>query len=439
MARIFFDGYNLGLKRGTGVATYARMLARMTRTMGHRTGLVYGPQRGIPRNPLEREVAFFDDSVDLKPPTSLRVLKELGTIGNLLGAGLGIAPHHIPQNNVVVTRPFGSSWVDCDELYASHSLFEVARRFFVMSGHLLPLQFSPPPALFHWTYPIPLRARGAANIYTVHDLVPVRFPYTTLDWKRYYIRSMREILAKADHIVTVSENSKRDIADIFGIEERRITTTFQAVGYPPELLHRHRDELAEELAGVFGLEDRGYLLFYGSLEPKKNIARTVQAYLSANVKLPLVMVVAQNWQAEDEARLLNQILEEDRTYDRSKERRRIRRYEYLPFRLMTSLIQGAAAVVFPSLYEGFGLPVLEAMTLGTPVITANTSSLPEVAGDACLSIDPYDVDALRQAMVNISESTALRAELVEKGLAQAELFSPEIYRKRIEALYARFL
>jgi len=250
---------------------------------------------------------------------------------------------------------------------------------------------------------------------------------------------MKHILKKADHIVTISECSKRDIMTLFGIEESRITNTYQAIDIPQAIIERPADAIANELSGVFGLDKGKYLLFYGSFEPKKNVNRIVQAFLGAKIDIPLVVVTAQNWSSDDEARLLNQILDEDRVYDRSKERRRIRRYEYLPFRLLMTLIQGARGVVFPSLYEGFGLPVLEAMTLGTPCITSTTSSTPEVAGDACLLVDPYKVDEIRKAMVQLAQDDDLYNELSRRGRKQAELFSRDVYQKNIADLYARFL
>src|SRR5690606_9101637 len=124
--------------------------------------------------------------------------------------------------------------------------------------------------------------------------------------------------------------------------------------------------------------------------------------------------------------------------ERSGTGKRIIQLPYAPFSLLISLIRGARAALFPSLYEGFGLPALEAMTLGTPVICSNTASLPEIAGDAALMIDPYDTAALTDAIRRIDADADLRAELSRRGLAQAERFSPAKYRERLSALYQRF-
>ncbi len=117
--------------------------------------------------------------------------------------------------------------------------------------------------------------------------------------------------------------------------------------------------------------------------------------------------------------------------------RQVFRFEYVSIPMLVTLIRGARAVVFPSLYEGFGLPVLEAMQLGTPVVTSRTSSLPEIAGDAALYVNPYDTYQIAQAIKTISADEGLRAELSHRGRTQAELFSMARYRERVAALYER--
>ncbi len=111
--------------------------------------------------------------------------------------------------------------------------------------------------------------------------------------------------------------------------------------------------------------------------------------------------------------------------------------DYVTVRLLVDLIRGARALVFPSLYEGFGLPVLEAMQLGTPVVTSRTSSLPEIAGEAALYVNPYDIVDIAKAIKTIAADRDLRAELSRRGRQQAALFSVERYRERVADLYQR--
>jgi glycosyltransferase involved in cell wall biosynthesis len=431
--KILYDGMNLGMKRGTGVATYTRVLASVARDIGYRTGILHTRQYGLPRRPLDREVSFFDAEAAFRPATFLQKIATLRP-----GILIGVRPKKVPLSGAVLTEPLPpTAFVPCDELYSATNVFDRARIAFALTGSFLRVHFSDRADLFHWTFPLPMTSNARANVYTVHDIVPLRLPYATLDWKKYYLKSMRRILAKADHIVTVSENSKRDIETYFGIDEKRITNTYQAVQIPSLYSNRSPDGIANELEGVFGLGYRNYILFFGSLDPKKNFSRALQAYLSARVDIPLVVVVGQSRISEEEGRLLDEAINDDRL-DRERGRRRIRRYEYLPFGLLMTLIQGARAVLFPSLYEGFGLPLLEAMSLGTPVITSTTSSIPEVAGDAAVMVDPYDVDAISRAIFTLCNDAGMCAELSARGPHRAALFSIEKYRERIENLYGKF-
>lgn len=432
---VVFDGLNLALRRGTGVATYTRVLAGLARSLGHRTAILYSRRSRPPRDALEREVDFFDAEMrkswfDVDP---------VGKLGLFISALAGVRPQEIPITGTVLTAPLGNSWVSSDSVYAAAMVFGQAHALHALTGGLLAVRFPATADLCHWTFPLPMKSNARANIYTVHDLVPLRLPYTSLEWKRHYVQSMRTILAKADHVVTVSENTKHDIVKFFGIEEKRVTNTYEATDIPAHYTTLSEETVAAELSGVFGLEMRNYLLFYGSLEPKKNIGRIVQAYLAADVGIPLVVVFAQSWLAEDETGLLDQVIEREKDERIPHERKKIHRYEYLPFRLLAMLIRGARAVLFPSLYEGFGLPVLEGMTLGTPVITSNVSSIPEIAGDAALLVDPHNVDALKEAIVTICNDGDLCAELRSRGLKRAKLFSPDAYRERVDRLYRLFL
>ncbi len=425
--RIFFDGLNLALRHGTGVATYTKVLAHLTREMGYENGVLHGTPLRLPRDPLAREIAFFDAPVRTGYPGPLQKLVQAG---DYLGGLMGVTPTEVPVAGNVITAALGGRWVPTDHIYAAPRVFDQSRGFFTLFRRLLEVKLPLPVDLFHFTYPVAMRTNARANIYTIHDIIPLRLPYTTLDWKTHFRRSMRGSVARADHIVTVSENSRRDIVAMFGMDEGRITNTYQAVNIPEHILDRAEDDIAADVSGIFKLDHRGYFLFYGALEPKKNVGRVIEAYLASQSALPLVIVAGHSWLGDDEVRLLNQV-----DKDVKDENKRIRRFDYMPFPMLMTLIQGARAVLLPSLYEGFGLPVLEGMTLGTPVVTSTTSSIPEVAGDAALTVDPYKVDEIRQAIRALEADDDLWAELRERGLKRARLFSMNVYRQRMSALY----
>ncbi len=123
--------------------------------------------------------------------------------------------------------------------------------------------------LFHATRPIPLKVNGAANVYTIHDIVPLRLPYSTLDNKRYFYRVLKNIIQKADHIVTVSEFTKRDVMEVFDINEDRITNTWQAVSIDPYYMSMSDDDVADIVSHRYGLTFKEYFLFLGAIERRR--------------------------------------------------------------------------------------------------------------------------------------------------------------------------
>jgi glycosyltransferase involved in cell wall biosynthesis len=276
---------------------------------------------------------------------------------------------------------------------------------------------------------MPLRCRAACNVFTIHDLVALRLPFATQDNKKFMYQLLRAVAARADHIVTVSENSKKDIMKYLGVEEHRITNTYESVEFPRDCIEKSTDVVADELEAALGLEYGKYLLFYGALEPKKNVSRLIDAYFFSGVILPLVLVTSGGWGNEAEVALIERRAN-------TQIRQRIYRLDYISQPMLVTMIRGACALIFPSLYEGFGLPVLEAMLLGTPVVTSRLGSLPEVAGDAALLVNPYEVSEIARGIGKIVEDADLRAELSTRGRTQAAVFSVERYRERVAQLYA---
>ncbi len=428
--RIYFDGLNLSLERGTGIATYTRKLAQVVRDLGFEVGVVYSSPRRPARNKLRREISFLNtrDAVPVAYPK-----KVWDTICDQVRCPFGLEPSTVDLTGTVITGELQERLPLHDHLFVARNLFANARRYFSWSGRFIELNFDTAPDILHCTYQLPLRAKRARNVYTIHDLVPLRLPYATLDNKRQTYSLLRKIAAEADHIVTVSEHSKRDIVQLLGVDEARVTNTYEAVEFPRELVERPDDVIAEELRGSHGLEMQQYLLFYGALEPKKNVGRLIEAYLLSGASIPLVITGAGGWGNRAEVKMIEGL----RAEGRAPGTPRIHHFEFVSFPMLVTLIRGARAVLFPSLYEGFGLPVLEAMLLGTPVVTSRASSLPEIAGDAALYVDPYDVDDIADAIKTITADEGLRTELSRRGRAQAELFSVARYRERVTALYER--
>ncbi len=433
---ILFDKHDLASRMGTGIATYARSLAVAARAAGYGAdALVSGTVKFDPRNPVLSEVRLFD-----VPRKSSPLVRNMPAIlQGIFRAPFGLRPDLLTRTGTVLEPQ--SAAVAFDRTWIGRHLFVAAQAHYRVYSRRARVSLAAPPALFHATQPLPLLVKGCPNIVTIHDLVPLRLPYLTLDNKRYIFKLLSELTRSADHIVTVSEYSRRDIMQFFGVPESRITNTWQASSLPAKLLAQPADEAARDVANLFELDPGGYFLFLGALEPKKNVLRLIDAYATSGSTRPLVIAGGAGWQNEAELERIRDARFASYRLSRSTiaPYKQVRRISYLPLEQLVSLIRGARALLFPSIYEGFGLPVLEAMMLGTPVMTSNVTSLPEVAGGAALCVDPYDVTAMAQAIRALDADDNLCAELAQKGLARAEFFSMERYTRRLSDLYSGVL
>jgi glycosyltransferase involved in cell wall biosynthesis len=428
MPTVCIDGFNLALSKGSGIATYGRNLLSNLNAIGMETQVLYGPHANVSKQPILNQIAL----TDAYTPNGNRARQMVESAT----ARFGRAAHAVPLTDEVIWPARGGGRPAAAACWTAPRLFSTANRAFRSHRTLTPVRFSahddvPCPDVMHWTTVLPLHARGAANVYTIHDMIPLRLPHTTLDNKRQFLAACRGVARKADHIAVVSEATRRDVMRLLGVSEDRVTTTWQSVSIPERLRAAPDTAVATELEGVFQLGWKGYFLYFGAIEPKKNLARIVEAYLASGSDLPLVVVGGRAWLDEDETALMHQA-RRDKTVEE-----RIRLYDFLPFSMLVSLIRGARATVFPSLYEGFGLPVLESMLLGTPVITSTAASLPEVAGEAAILVDPYDVAALAREIRRLGSDDDLAAELSARGPVQAAKFSPEVCQARLADLYGR--
>lgn len=423
--RIGIDGYNLAMPNGTGIATYGASLAQVLTGMGHELTGVFGIDPGP--KPETRETLFFEQ------------FGRGHNRGNVVRrAARSVALQHTPRPLVEVSltehvdkRGFGTRWPEFSALWTSPVLFEAAWGRFQVMRRFTTVRMPNPPEVMHWTYPVPVRMAGSRNVYTLHDLVPLKLPHTTLDNKSYYHRLIRHLVDHADHIATVSETSRNDILAMFGADPDRVTNCYQSSPLPPAMGSEADDHALIE--SVFGLPARGFYLFFGASDPKKNLGRIVDAYLASQSERPLVIVSSRDWGMSEAVGGLGK---DGMVYGRKVDRPIIQ-LQYLPRETLFRLIRSARAVLFPSLYEGFGLPALEAIQLGTSVISSNTSSLPEVVGDGGLLVDPYDTNAIAGAIRRIDGDDALVARLSAAGLIQARKFTSATFAQKLAAMYAK--
>lgn len=424
--RIGIDGYNMAMSRGTGIATYGYTLGKLLQTAGCSVEGVFGIDVG--KNLDSREVAFFDNlEMDVSDNRWQRRWRALRTASR---ACLPQQLREVPITTAIDKRTYADRLPSFAKLWSGADLFRVAHRHFLMFNRLLSIKVADPPQIMHWTYPLPLKLHGARNIYTLHDLVPLRLPYATADHKRHYRRLIELCVAEGDRICTVSESSKADIISRFPASSGKISNTYQCSIIPDEILGSDIRQDAEMIEGIFDLRYRDYYLYFGAIDPKKNLGRVIEAFLGARSSSPLVIVGGRNWGTDSHLPGTGVNIHGHSVAER------IKRLEYLPKALLFRLIRGAKAILFPSLFEGFGLPVLEALELGTPVITSNISSLPEIVGEAGMLVDPYSVPDIIGAISALDANPGLGEEMSKKGLAQAKKFTAEIYLERLERMYS---
>ncbi|KAA9355145.1 glycosyltransferase family 4 protein [Larkinella humicola] len=268
------------------------------------------------------------------------------------------------------------------------------------------------------------------KVLTVHDLIPIHHP----EWFPAGERAVKEAiqnLPKDAHVVTVSEATKVDFCQFTGFDPTRVTPIHLAASktlfYP--VTDAARIKATQQR---FGLGDEPYLLSLATLEPRKNLDHLIRCFvqLAESGELPtevkLVLVGTKGWKMDQ---VLSEIAKND------KIRSRLVFTGFVPDEDLAAMYSGALAFVYPSLFEGFGLPPLEAMQCGLPVITSNVSSLPEVVGDAAIQVSPTDADALAQAMLTVVRSADLRNELATQALRRAQLFSWERFTSEHIRLY----
>ena len=290
------------------------------------------------------------------------------------------------------------------------------------------MQAAPPDVLFVPSHVLPL-IHPPRSVVTVHDLGFQYYPEAHTLFQNLYLGwSTRYNARAATRIVADSEATRRDLLRTYEIPADRIVVAYP--GRDESLAPVKDPQILDAVRARYGLSKR-YILYVGTLHPRKNLVRLVEAFaallgtvsstsehradgrLERGGDLQLVLAGQKGWLYEEIFGKVRKLGLEDRVVLTG----------YMPEADLPSVLSGALVFAFPSLYEGFGLPVLEAMACGTPVICSNVSSLPEVGGDAAMLIDPLDVDALAGAMYQVITDEALRDKLIEQGMEQIRRFS----------------
>jgi glycosyltransferase involved in cell wall biosynthesis len=264
--------------------------------------------------------------------------------------------------------------------------------------------------IFHGTNYTVFPCRKSRKVMTIYDLTFIKYPQFTDSVVARYGDRVRRCLKWTDLVLTISESSKRDIVEYLGFPSDRIVVTPLASRYELD----YKPQVDQNIGYDLG---QPYILFVSTIEPRKNIVGLIDAFdelkRKQNIPHNLVLVGQKGWRYEA---IFERI-------ERSPYRDNIYHLNYLSNDAVAMLYRQAELFIYPSHYEGFGLPVLEAMTLGTPVVCSDNSSLPEVAGDAALYVNCEDISGMAEAMARIIGDSKLRQSLIDRGRQQAAQFS----------------
>lgn len=278
--------------------------------------------------------------------------------------------------------------------------------------------------IFHSTDPL-LPPTRKKSIITIHDLVYLKFPHLVERRVVGWGRQVRSNVARADAIVVVSSHTKRDVLEFFAVPESKLHVVYPIIS---PLFTSVASSDDEKVLVRYSLQ-QPYILFVATIEPRKNLLRLLEAYDRTSAafrkEVKLVIVGKKGWKSEETVRALL----------RREEGGCVMWLRDVSDAELPTLYRHAMMLVYPSLYEGFGFPVAEALACGTPVIASNTASLPEVAGKAAVFIDPDNTEALTAAMESLAHDESTRRRLQHLGPERARMFNPHQAVTKMLSLY----
>ena len=260
------------------------------------------------------------------------------------------------------------------------------------------------------------------TLLVIHDIAFVHFPeYVSKAGKIHYNYYTPKYIKKANHILTVSQYSKQDIIEQYNAPANKISVVYNGCDtkFKPISIEEKKAIQSEYSSNC------PYFLYLGSIHPRKNVARLIRAFSDFKTKtdnnFKLLIAGRMAWQVEEVKAAL----------EASAHQSDIVLLDYVTDEILPKMVAAAHALTYVSLFEGFGIPILEAMHCDVPAITSNVTSMPEVAGDASILVDPYDINDITAAMIKMASEDDFRADLIKKGRIQRERFSWDVSAKQI--------
>ncbi len=270
-------------------------------------------------------------------------------------------------------------------------------------------------------------SRKVKTVVTIHDVIFLRYPEYYKAFDRWiYAKKYRAACERADLVIAISEQTKSDIIEFFGIDEKKIRLVYQ--GCDPQFYNKCTDVEKRNVKRLYKLPDN-FILSVGTIESRKNMMTLVKAlqYLPASANLVII---------GKETEYGKQVKEEVEKLGLAKQ---VHFQHRVAFSHLPAIYQQASVLCMPSLFEGFGIPILEALNSGVPVVASNISSLPEAGGPDCLYVDPLDEKAMAEALERAMTDNVLRERMITKGLEYAQQFREENIAKNLWNVYKEVL
>lgn len=344
--------------------------------------------------------------------TAVAALQGIGVKVGILSDGGGPARRSRIAKWLSATRPGMRATSVVEGGFFARDIFREAQVYFNLYGQPMALEFPGVPGVMHWSYPLPMRVNGWRNLYTVHDVLPLdpSIP-SPVDGPR--LRRMLNALREAGgEFVTVSDAARSQITMRLGWTDAEVRCCHQAA-----------DVTAYSDGPLpHGLRRGDYLLYVGAVETRKNLARLIEAYRISGIATPLVISGPDGMGVRE---IDAQIAETAGAI----------RLGLQPREVVLRLMAHARGLTFVSLGEGFGLPVVEAMALKTPVLASDVPAIAEVAGGAALLVNPMSVADLRHGLIALDSDASLRDRLIGAGETRSQQFSIDAYARRLQNLY----